>query len=938
MSKTSSSDGVSTGRQPGFWILLVILVAVLAAFFYRSFQPNQVLFSNDGPFGKIISESSRTDFKSAASVWQDQNWLGNEGVTPSPNFNMFLLMLLKPLLYARFAAPIGLLVLGLSAWLFFRQLRLAPIACFLGGIATALNSDFFSTASWGIVDQSVCIAANYLALAAVARVTEGSPLRSWVRVVLAGLAVGMGVMQGWDVGALFSLFVAAYVLYQALFMNEAGRDVVQNMGRGAGRVALVAAFAALIATNTLTSLIGTQIGGVAGMAQDEATRQARWDVATTWSLPKSEVLQIFVPGVFGYRNYWHMYDDDQPREDQYWGLIGDNGPGSGLRRLSGTGLYAGVFVVMVSLWGILQSFRKSGSPFSTIQRRAVWFWTAVLVATALLSFGRYLPFFYRLFYALPYASTIRNPTKFMHVFSWALMIVFAYGMHGLYTAYMENPVKRVGGIFAQFRAWIATAVTFEKVWLVGGILAIGLAAVAWVMYGGKMGELTSYLQTVDISAEDAPGVAHFSLAAVGWFIVFLLLAVALLFLIFIGVFSGSRAKWGAAVIAALLLVDLGRADKPWIMYWDTAYKYSNDPIITFLADKPYEHRVGALVWADPNDRQFSTLFSLYGTAWKQALFWYHNIQCVDIVQEPRVGQDKFDFMRGIGADPRNPRGLIREWELTSTRYLLGEAGVVPYLNEKVDPEKRRFKLAQLPDGQPVTFNLSLKPEISVSPSGKITNSLLQREIPNPTSADFTTVLNTNGQLAVIEFTGALPRAALIPNWRISTNDAETLQTLADPNFDVHQNVLVADSITPSPPPGPNPGTGTVSITDYSPKRIALSADVNTASVLLMSDRYNPKWEVWVDGKQDHLLRCNFVERGVLLQPGKHTVEFRMTGDYTTFAISLGAGVFGLLLCGWLAMTDEPEPTKPGGASRSATVSDSKTESSSDSSKKKSKKN
>ena len=828
MNKTSTSDVVSTGRQPGFLILLVILVAVLAALFHRSFQPNQVLFSNDGPLGAISNKSVDTTLDTFGSIWSDLNWLGNEGIKRDPSMSVAIGMLLKPLAYAKFAAPIGLLILGLSAWFFFRQLRLAPLACVLGGIATALNSDSFSTASWGIVVLPLCFAANYLALAAIARVTESSPCRSWVRVVLAGLAAGMGVMEGWDVGALFSLFVAAYVIFQSLFMDEKNPAVVQNLGRGIGRVVIVAAFAVLIATDTLTTLIGTQIGGVAGMAQDEASREARWDAATTWSLPKSEVLQIMVPGVFGYRNNWHMYDDDQPQDDQYWGLIGDNGPGSGLRRLSGTGLYAGVFVVMVSLWGILQSLRKGGSPYSVNQRRAIWFWSGVLVLTTLLAFGKYLPFFYRLFYALPYASTIRNPTKFMHVFSWALMIVFAYGMHGLFVAYMENPVKRVGGFFAQFKAWLATTVTFEKVWLAGSVLAIGASAVAWVIYSGKYNDLVKYLPTVGIPDEQAAGIARFSIQSVGWFILFLALAVGLLLLIFIGRFSGTRAKWGGAAIALLLLVDLGRADRPWIMYWDTDFKYSDDPIITFLADKPHEHRVGALVWADPKDQQFSMLYSLYGTAWKQALFWYHNIQCVDIVQEPRVGQDKIEFMQGIRAEPQNPPGLLREWELTSTRYLLGESGVVKYLNQQLDPQKQRFKLAQLPDGQPATFGLTLKPEIVYTQSsGKITNTLLGREIPSPSSADFTTVLNSNGPLAVIEFTGALPRASLIANWRVNTNDAETLQTLADPNFDVHQTVLVADPIDHAPPPGPNPGTGTVAITDYAPKRIVLSADVNT---------------------------------------------------------------------------------------------------------------
>ena len=53
----------------------------------------------------------------------------------------------------------------------------------------------------------------------------------------------------------------------------------------------------------------------------------------------------------------------------------------------------------------------------------------MLLVSALLAFGRFAPF-YKFFYALPYASMIRIPVKFMHLFSWILVILFAYGMHG----------------------------------------------------------------------------------------------------------------------------------------------------------------------------------------------------------------------------------------------------------------------------------------------------------------------------------------------------------------------------------------------------------------------------------------------------------------------------------------------------------------------------
>ena len=58
-----------------------------------------------------------------------------------------------------------------------------------------------------------------------------------------------------------------------------------------------------------------------------------------------------------------------------------------------------------------------------------------------------------------------------------------------------------------------------------------------------------------------------------------------------GVFSGKRAKLGGLLLGLLLVVDLGRADLPYIIHWDYKQKYASNPIIDFLRDKPYEHRV-----------------------------------------------------------------------------------------------------------------------------------------------------------------------------------------------------------------------------------------------------------------------------------------------------------------------------------------------------------
>ena len=60
--------------------------------------------------------------------------------------------------------------------------------------------------------------------------------------------------------------------------------------------------------------------------------------------------------------------------------------------------------------------RRKDSVFSLLQRKLLWFWLGVSLISLLLAYGRFAPF-YRVIYALPYFSTIRNPVKFLHLFA-----------------------------------------------------------------------------------------------------------------------------------------------------------------------------------------------------------------------------------------------------------------------------------------------------------------------------------------------------------------------------------------------------------------------------------------------------------------------------------------------------------------------------------------
>jgi hypothetical protein len=873
----------------------VLLAVILSGFFCKSFLHDFVLFSNDGPLGQQNAAWAQAH-KNLTGAWADLNSIGSKAGAASVDLSLFIGWALGPLGRAKFFAPIALFILGLGTCFFLRQLKLSPLATVLGGLAAALNSLFLSDACWGFASRQIAFGMDFFALGLIVSNSPEIPtLIRWTRLALAGLAVGINVMEAADVGAISSLFVAAFVFYKAL--TEENVSVLKKISRGIARVAIVAVFAGFIALQTVLTLVSTNIQGIAGTQQDATTKAEHWDFATQWSFPKIETLGILVPGLVGYRmdtpNNIPDYLQNFYKGGVYWGAIGrdpawdrffaggkQGSPPLGTMRFSGDGYYAGTLVILIALWSIAQSLRRQASVFSETHRRFIWFWTAVLVVCLLLGFGRYAPF-YALIYKLPYFSSIRDPNKFLFIFTWALVIIFAYGIHGLSRRYFEVAAGNPTSLAAQLKNWWAKVRGFDRNWISGCVLIFFGSLLVWLIYGSQKPALTDYLQTVGFDETLAKQIAAFSIGQVGWFILFFTLAGGLLTLVLAGVFSGRRAKWGGIFLGALLILDLGRADLPWIVHWNYIQKYdidpadranSTNPIINFLRDEPYEHRVAILPFNFP--QQFALFENLYRIEWAQHHFPYYNIQSLDIIQMSRMPVDleAYETALAFRNTPETVYLIARKWQLTNTRYLLGPAGFLDTLNEQLDPAQHRFRIVQ-------RFDVAPKPGIG-----------------QPTKLEeLTTVPSDNGNYALFEFTGALPRAGLYSDWEVSTNDDVTLKTLATTTFDPAKIVLVSTNLPP-PVNTTNENSGTVEFKSYAPKDIVFDTKDDAPSVLLLNDKFDPNWRVTVDGKPAELLRCNFIMRGVYLTSGAHTVEFEFELPSVSLYVTYAAWATG---CGLL---------------------------------------
>lgn len=865
-----ASPNRPSGR-PGLWQTVLILGLVVAALFWRSWLPGQVMFANDAPLG-LLSCHKEFFLDTFTGTWTDINWVGSQAPGALPNLSALVFYLAGPVGMVKFNAAFALFVLGLSGWFALRQFGLGALASLLGGLAFALNSSAFSNACWGLPAWAYARAMALVALGLLAK-TQGS---GWARAALAGGALGLGVADGFDSGAIFSLYVAAFVVFQAL--ATPGRSVPQ-MGRGIARVGVVAICAMLVAAQVLITLVGTQIKGVEGTRQDRESKEQRWDFATQWSLPKVEALRVLIPGLFGYRM-------DTPDGGAYWGTVGQQ-PGweehhQGIVRYSGSGEYAGVLVVLLAALAVANSWRKQGSPYAGEEKRMIWFWAAAALVSLLFAFGRHAPF-YHLVYRLPYFSTVRNPIKWMQPFQVAIGILFGYGLEALARMYLGRLAGPRAALRDQLNAWWAAAAGFEKKWFAGLGAVLALSLLGLLVFSSSRPDLVRYLQATGFNAEVSASLVSFSTGEIGWYLFFLTLSSVVLVLIACGSLAGARARLAWVCLGVLLVTDLARANSPWLIYYDYRHKYAANPVIDILKEKPYEHRVKILPFQV--NEAMALIQNLYQIEWLQHLFPYHNIQSLDIPQEPRVAADNAAYRAAFRGT--NAALILREWELTNTRYLIGLSGeLVNFLNQRFDPEKKRFRLH-------TAFEVEPKPTAPRQP---------QLE-------DLTAVIKPDGHFALIEFTGALPRAGLYAQWQVATNDEAALQRLADLSFDPHQSVLVAEPIPPSAATNglttANPGT--VAFKNYTPKYIQLTAQTEQAAVLLLNDKYDPQWKVWVDGQPQPLLRCNFLMRGVQLAPGQHTVEFRFQPPETALYVSLGTLGAGLLLGLFLLVTNGRTP-------------------------------
>lgn len=899
--KTSSS---SKSGLPAYAWCLILLALVMGVLFRESFVPGQLAFANDAPFGLMDAFSEFRWSHFFRGGWVQANWVGLEVLPLQPSFTHGLFIVGGPVFFNKFMAPLSTLFFGFCAFAFCRSQRFGVGPAILAGIAAMLNTNVFSNACWGLGGKGTYLGFFLLALTA-ATGRKGTGIVPWLRLLLAGLCVGLMVIEGADGGAIQSMYFSAYLLFHAWVSSEnKGPAMVQSLGK----LAIVVVCSGWVAALSLSSLVGTQIQGVAGTAQDAQTKEKRWEFATGWSYPPAEVTRFAIPGIQGYRM-------DTPDGGNYWGDVGGDGSPP---RFSGGGEYAGILVLVVAAWAVVRALsNRPGQPFDSRERKLIGFWAVTSFLSLLFAFGHYAPF-YRILYELPYFSTIRIPMKFLHPMHLGLIVLFAYGLEGMRRAYLENRISGPDGLVDRLAAWWRNSKEFDRVWRTALVLlpVFGLVT-AFIYMQGESKLAKTLSRTAGLNAEEAPVIAAFSVREMLYAALFLAAYSVVLAIIASGNWGG-RARTAFIVLGVIFTVDMYRANIPWVQHYNYQRRYQSNVVIDTLRSNAWENRMTArlgprsrIPFTSPQDGTFGAVHN----QWLEHQFQSFRVQTLDIIQMARVPQLEEDFFKVFDAAtpmhqqllaygmlmdsmPADQAGQVRSmlstagvtnffpsrrlWELSNTRYIVGAHNAVDLLNNYFDPEKRRFR---------TKLDFALAPK-SDTPRDK-----------GLTLDDITAVEKPGGPYSIIEFAGALPRAKMFTRWETQTNNPAALAKLADPKFDPFSEVILADEID-AKPAGEDPNAS-AQITSWLPRDETIRTKSSQPGQLLMVQRWHPDWKATLDGQPVKLLRANYLFCAVSVPAGEHTVELHYDPPRKMLHVTLSAlatGAVALVLVGLLDKT------------------------------------
>ena len=601
-----------------FW-LCVLFFVVLAVITFRCTWPVDHVFSaSDMNFGRLaqsknISPEVLTGYFTSGPV------LGSSRSAFKLLTLMFSVMPVTVFINSFFG--IFLVFSSVSMVWFLRIWQRSWLSAVFGAlIAFWVNSVMLSVAGHSM--KMEVLALSTLSLCLIEKAVRSATIRKTVGFsILAGLAVGVTLIEQQDVALLAGLFVGFYTLFR----------LIQRHGKAGSRWASLliplGATALLLSGDTMLESYEENIVKASSVRGDA---DEKWNFITQWSAVPEEWPDLIAIG-------WGGWTSNHP-EAPYWGKLGQSAEwessGQGFRNFRLNGNYFGIIPFILGAFGLVAALKNRRSEEGGV----VLFWCVAGFLGFWLAFGKY-SLLYKLFYHLPLVGNIRAPIKLLDNFQVCLGIVAAYGLDYLILNGKSGKSAKI--------LWMAGA-------LLGGVMILsGLKYLAF-----PSDQLTKFSE-MGYEAYSGQLVRNMSNA---WFHagLFTILCSGFIFFIWKGL---NGAKWVPLAFVGLIVADSLVFTTPNFTANDISSLKKGNVVINYLkANQGHERTF------------FMDQSGIYNQ-WLASDGPYHDLNLFNIWQMSRMHGDYKEFLGTVG------RNQMRLWELASVKYIAAPAEIMQQLSK-----------------------------------------------------------------------------------------------------------------------------------------------------------------------------------------------------------------------------------------------------------------
>jgi len=636
----------------GFLLCLLFFAALAAITFRCVFGADMVFSASDLNIGRLAFKKNNlpdllTGYYTANQV------MGSSGY----GFTLFnvLLAALPLTFFANFFYGLVLVGGSLAMVWFLRLWNRSWLASVFGAlVAFWVNSVML--ASGGHAYKMEVLAFSVLGLCLIEKAIRSESIKKMAGFsILAGLVVGLMMIEQQDVALLAGFFVGSYAVFR--LVGAYGK----KLSRWLALLAPIGVVAILLSGSTVMKSYRSNISGAASV-QDGG--DGKWNYITQWSMVPDEWPELVALGWSG----WKTGDPKEP----YWGKLGQSAEWEstkqGFRNFKLTSNYFGIIPFLLGLFGMVSAFRNRKNE-EAVQ---IIFWSVAGLLGFWLAFGKY-SILYKLFYHLPMVGNIRAPIKLLDNFQICLGIVAAYGLDRLLAEGKASKSTKV--------LWVAGAA------LGGLMLFAGLRLLAFPSEQAAEFTQMGFGRFADAMVQHmANGWLHAAGLA--------LLAAGLVFVVWKGV---AQTRWVAALFVVVLAADSLVMTSHYFEATNISALKKGNLVVNYLK----EHQ--------GNERSYFMDSQGIYNQWLASDGPYHDLNLFNIWQMPRMPVEYKEFLGTVG---RNP---VRMWELAAIKYVAAPASVFSQLQK--DPAMgRQFKPVlnyQVPTAQ------GMRPEVLLEFNGAI---------------------------------------------------------------------------------------------------------------------------------------------------------------------------------------------------------------------------